>query len=86
MNMNWLLESNRYKHFLFAIPFGLFLTILCVIGLAIGMEFKDCQYANQNISLFRWNWRNWDWFDFIFTLLGGIFGQVIQLIIILNII
>ena len=34
-------ESNRYKHFLCAIPIGFLLTILCAIGCAGGMEFKD---------------------------------------------
>lgn len=33
--------SNRPKHFFFAIPIGFFLTLLCVIGVASGMEFKD---------------------------------------------
>lgn len=34
----WLLESNRQKHFLYAIPIGFILTILCVIGIASGLE------------------------------------------------
>jgi uncharacterized iron-regulated membrane protein len=33
--------SNRPKHFFLAIPIGFFLTLLCVIGVASGMEFKD---------------------------------------------
>lgn len=37
----WLRESNRYKHLLYAIPIGLVFTILCVLGVASGMEFKD---------------------------------------------
>ena len=40
----WLTESNRLKHLLYAIPIGLSLTLLCVIGLASGSEFKDFQY------------------------------------------
>jgi len=71
----WLTESNRMKHFLYAIPIGLILTILCVIGVAGGLEFKDKQYGNK-----------WDWLDFIATILGGLVGQIIQIIIILLIV
>lgn len=39
--MSWITESNREKHFMYAIPIGLALTILAVIGCAFGMEFKD---------------------------------------------
>ena len=65
-------ESNRWKHFLYAIPIGLILTILCVIGVAAGLEFKDKSYGNA-----------WDWKDFWFTILGGTVGQIIQIILIL---
>ena len=49
----WLTESNRQYHFLYAIPIGLILTILCVIGVASGMEFKDKEYRNS------WDWLDW---------------------------
>ena len=68
-------ESNRRKHFICAIPIGLIFTILCVLGIASGMEFKDKQYGNL-----------WDWKDFGFTLLGGLIGQIIQILIILLIV
>lgn len=68
----WLTESNRQKHFLYAIPIGIVFTILCVLGIASGMEFKDKQYGNQ-----------WDWLDWTATMLGGLVGQLIQIIIIL---
>lgn len=69
--MNWLLESNRLKHLLFAIPCGLFLTILFVLGLALGMKFKDKQYGNE-----------FDWLDVSATMIGGTIGQIIMLLII----
>lgn len=69
--MNWLLKSNRLKHLLFAIPCGLLLTILFVLGLAIGMEFKDKQYGNK-----------FDWLDVSATMIGGTIGQIIMLLII----
>ena len=65
------LESNRWKHFLYAIPISLVLTLLCVIGVAAGLEFKDKMYSNK-----------WDWKDFWFTILGGCVGQVLQGILI----
>lgn len=68
----WLTESNRQKHFLYAIPVGFLFTILCVLGVASGLEFKDKQYGNQ-----------WDWLDWTATMLGGLVGQVIQIVIIL---
>lgn len=67
----WILKSNRQKHFLYAIPCAIILTILFVLGLAIGMEFKDKLYSNK-----------WDWLDLLATILGGIVGQIIQILII----
>lgn len=60
-------ESNRQKHFWYAIPCGFLLTILFVAGLAAGMEFKDKSYGDK-----------WDWLDFLATILGGLVGQIIQ--------
>ena len=68
----WLTESNRQKHFLYAIPIGLVFTILSVLGVASGMEFKDKEYGNK-----------WDWLDWTATMLGGLVGQLIQIIMIL---
>lgn len=66
----WICESNRLKHFLYAIPIGLIFTVLTVIGVASGLECKDVLYGNK-----------WDWLDWIATILGGLVGQLIQLII-----
>jgi len=62
--MSWFTESNRNKHFFYAIPAGFIGTILFVLGLAIGMEFKDKQYGNK-----------FDELDILMTLAGGIVGQ-----------
>lgn len=62
----WLMESNRLKHFYYAIPIGFCLTILCVLGAASAMEFKDTQYGNK-----------WDWLDWVATMLGGLVGQLL---------
>ena len=73
--MFWMCESNRMQHFLYAIPVGAVFTILCVLGLASGMEFKDKAYSNY-----------WDWLDWLATMLGGLIGQLIQIGLILLII
>lgn len=70
--MNWIKESNRRKHLLYAIPIGLVFTILAVLGCAFGMEFKDKQYGNK-----------FDWLDIAATMIGGAIGQLLQIIIIL---
>ena len=61
--MNWLKESNREKHLLYAIPIGFVCTILAVLGCALGMEFKDKQYGG-----------NFYWLDVTATMIGGIIG------------
>lgn len=66
--MSWITESNRMKHFCFAMPIGFFLTILCVLGVASGMEFKDRQWGGK-----------WDWLDWMATMLGGLVGQALQI-------
>lgn len=68
--MSWITDSNREKHFIYAIPIGLVFTILCVLGVASGMEFKDTQYGNK-----------WDWLDWIATMLGGLIGQLVQIVL-----
>lgn len=70
--MNWLKESNRLKHLFYAIPIGIIFTILCVLGCAFGLEFKDKEYGNK-----------FDWLDITATLIGGVIGQIIQIILIL---
>lgn len=67
----WLLESNREKHLIGGFFLGLFLTFLCALGCAGGMEFKDRQWGGR-----------WDWLDFIATCLGGLIGQALQILII----
>lgn len=68
----WLKESNRTKHLFYAIPSAFIGTILFVIGLAVGMEFKDRQYGNK-----------FDWLDVIAAVIGGVIGQTLQIIFIL---
>lgn len=64
----WITESNRDKHLLYAIPCALIGSIVFVVGLAIGMEYKDKVYGNK-----------FDWLDIAATLIGGSIGQAIQI-------
>ena len=70
--MKWIKESNRDKHLLYAIPCGLLSTILFAAGLAIGMEFKDKQWGGK-----------FDYLDLLATLIGGLIGQAIQILILI---
>ena len=70
--MKWLKESNRIKHLIYAIPSAFIGTILFAAGLAFGMEFKDQQYGNK-----------FDWLDIAATMIGGVIGQILQIILIL---
>lgn len=63
--------SNRHKHLLYAIPIGAILTILCVIGVAFALEFKDKQHGGK-----------FDKLDILATIIGGAIGQTIQILII----
>ena len=68
---NWSFkESNHNKHFLLAIPVGFIFTILCVLGVASGMEFKDKLWGGK-----------WDWIDWTYTMFGGLVGQALQCLI-----
>jgi hypothetical protein len=69
--MSWITESNRLKHLIFAIPIGFIFTILCVLGVASGMEFKDRQWGGK-----------WDWMDWTATMIGGFVGQAFQVLLI----
>lgn len=68
----WITESNRMKHFLYAIPCAYLGTILFVAGLAVGMEYKDEKHGGV-----------FDWLDLLATMLGGLTGQILQLITVL---
>ena len=60
-------DKTRWQHFGWAIPIGVVFTILCVLGVATGMEFKDRQWGGK-----------WDWADWTCTMLGGLVGQALQ--------
>lgn len=81
--MSWFAESNRWKHFVCAIPEGFLFTVLFAVGCGTGMEIKDCHYDkdNANLPIYKWNFRNWDWLDWTATLLGGLVGQGLEILL-----
>lgn len=70
----WLKESNRPEYFACAILAAFVGTILFAAGLAVGMEFKDKQYGGD-----------FDWLDIAATILGGLAGQILQVLAIWSI-
>lgn len=62
----WFLESNRWKHFLYAIPAGA-INFWLAVGLALGMEFKDAQSGGK-----------FDWVDATCTAVGGFVGAALS--------
>lgn len=70
--INWILQSNRYKHLGLGILCGLlsnswYATEYCGIGVAGALEFKDKQHGDK-----------WDWIDFILTVIGFNIGYTIR--------
>ena len=68
--MSWITESNRQKHFKYAILCGFVGTFLFALGVAMGLEYKDYACGNK-----------WDWLDIAATLLGGLVGQLLQVLL-----
>ena len=65
-------DKTRWQHLAYAIPIGLVFTILCVLGAASALEFKDWQWGGTP-----------DWKDWLCTMLGGMVGQLLQIGIVL---
>ncbi len=78
----WIRESNRWKHLVGGFALALIFTILCTLGAAGTMEFKDCHHANGDKPFREWDWSSWDWLDFLATMMGGIIATIIQIVVI----
>lgn len=63
---------------------ALFGAIVSAIEVGVAMEVKDCQHdvANGGKEPREWTWRCFDWKDFAATVLGGILGQLVQLVVV----
>jgi hypothetical protein len=66
--LQWWKASNRWKHFLFAIPLGAVCGAPFTTGVGLGMEVKDHLYGNRA-----------DFVDFHLTAAGGVIGHGIML-------
>lgn len=75
--INWLKESNRYKHLIGGIILGLisidfYCTILLAVSVASTLEYKDIQWGGK-----------WDWFDWIITIIGVLISFSIKCLMLL---
>lgn len=68
--LQWWEASNRWKHFLFAIPLGAVCGAPFTTGVGLGMEIKDHLYGGKA-----------DFVDFALTAVGGAIGHGIMLLI-----
>ena len=68
--LQWWKASNRWKHFLFAIPLGAVCGAPFTTGVGLGMEIKDHLYGGKA-----------DFVDFALTAVGGFIGQGAMLLI-----
>lgn len=73
--MNWLLDSNRWKHLVGVMVLSVFGTVLMGVGCIGGMEFKDVHHANGDSKpMWEWDWSAWDWLDVVAGMIGAVVG------------
>lgn len=68
--LQWWEASNRWKHFLFAIPLGAVCGSHFTTGVGLGMEVKDHLYGGKA-----------DFVDFLLTTVGGVIGHGVMLVV-----
>lgn len=71
--LQWWKASNRWKHFLFAIPLGAVCGAPFTTGVGLGMGIKDHLYGGKA-----------DFVDFALTAVGGAIGHGLMLVFGLN--
>ena len=84
--LSWLLTSNRMKHLIGIFILSLVGTALMGIGCAGGMEFKDVHHDNGNRPIREWDWKAWDWLDFLAGGIGAALATVIHGVIALAVV
>lgn len=65
---DWWKASNRWKHFLYAVPLGAVCGAPFTTGVGLGMEIKDNLYGGKA-----------DFVDFLLTAVGGVIGHGVML-------
>lgn len=68
--LQWWKASNRWKHFLFAIPLGAVCGAPFTTGVGLGMEIRDHLYGGLA-----------DFVDFLLTAVGGVIGHGVMLVL-----
>lgn len=68
---HWVTQSSRLRHIKYGFYTGLYGTILATIGAGLVEVYKDKQH-NDEI----------DWLDVAATIIGGMFGQAAQLLLV----
>ena len=68
--LQWWKASNRWKHFLYAIPLGVVCGAPFTTGVGLGMEVKDHLYGGKA-----------DFVDFALTAVGGVIGHGVMLVV-----
>ena len=68
--LEWWMASNRWKHFLYAIPLGAVCGAHFTTGVGLGMEVKDHLYGGKA-----------DFVDFALTAAGGVIGHGVMRLI-----
>lgn len=78
----WLLESNHPKHVLVGFLIGITLGISAVFAAAATAEIKDWMWNGKQGGTWGWIRGNgFDWLDFISTMIGGVIGFGIKILI-----
>lgn len=65
-------KSNRYKHLIGGFIIGIIINsvfdgIIATSAVGGALEFKDKSWGGK-----------WDWIDLLFTILGGVLGQLVR--------
>ncbi len=68
---HWVTQSNRLKHIQYGFYASLCGTILAAIGAGLVAVYKDKQHDDEI-----------DWLDVASTIIGGMFGQAAQLLLV----
>ena len=68
--MNIFGDNSRWEHCKAGFWIAACLTILCTLGAMSAAEFKDEKHGG------KWDWSDWGW-----GMVGGVVGQMVQLLI-----
>ena len=67
---HWVTQNSRLRHIKYGFYAGLLGTISASIAAGLAAEYKDKQHGDK-----------FDWSDFAATVIGGMFGQAAQLLL-----